>query len=869
MIFEFYIMKQIALVFLLLVGLRNPLFAKHITGGEVIYEYLNNTGSTKTYKVTILLFRDEFCVNCSVMPPLITIGIFNNDNNTQVGEYIDISLGQVQSLPHNPLPNCIVNSPSLSYTVGYYSFNITLDNNNSGYSVTYQTCCRIDEIENTYDQVGATYVGQIPGNNSLGTNLHDSSPQFSRGISVVCYNRPFTLDFSASDPDGDSLIYSLCYAYNGGAATYASFSTPAPPPYGSIPYKPGYNGFQPLGPLAHIDPNTGIISGIAPGEGKYVVSVCINAYRNGQYIASHRKDFIISVAPCDFAYVSLPESIPMCDSYTYSFSNLVSSPLNQTFHWEFGDGFISNLEAPTHTYADTGTYLVKLYVNMGTNCADSSTTYAKVYPGFFAGINQNSPKCINKAVQFSDSTVAAYGQVNYWHWDFGLTGTQSDTSNIRNPQFTYTIPGTYTSTLIVASNKGCIDTVKEVITIIEKPELKLTNDTLICNIDTLKLNVTANVPGTVVWSPNYMINNTTSLNPLVSPNTDTFYIASFTDNTGCVASDTIHVNVVDRVTLSVMPDTSTCGNDSLRLLTNGNGLYFQWTPAATLSADNVQNPIAHPVDLVTTYHVTASIGKCTADDDITVTRFPYPIANAGRDTTICAGTAVFLNASGGSIYEWIPNLYLNNPFIANPIANPQEDIRYVVKVSDTLGCPKPSFDTVFVNVAVIHANAGPRDTSIVLNQPLQLFATGSTLFEWTPSTWLSDAHIQDPVALPQDSIQYIVKVSNPAGCFDTDTIKVHLYRVPAGIYVPNAFTPTNDGRNDNFKPIALGIKTLNYFNVFNRWGQLMFTTSQIGNGWNGKYNGADQPIGTYIWQANAIDYMGNKIYKKGTVILIR
>ena len=93
--------------------------------------------------------------------------------------------------------------------------------------------------------------------------------------------------------------------------------------------------------------------------------------------------------------------------------------------------------------------------------------------------------------------------------------------------------------------------------------------------------------------------------------------------------------------------------------------------------------------------------------------------------------------------------------------------------------------------------------------------------------------------------------------------------MPAGVYVPNAFTPTNDGRNDNFKPIALGIKTLNYFNVYNRWGQLMFTTSQIGNGWNGKYNGTDQPIGTYIWQANAIDYMGNKIYKKGTVILIR
>lgn len=867
-------MKRGLLICLIFISFIQPVFARHITGGEVVYEFVSSTPSTRTYVVTLILFRDNLCVNCSVMPPSVSMGVFSNDNNAMIpgnstGGYWNIALSTVQALSLNALPNCIQNVPNLSYSGGFYPFTITLPNNNNGYTITYQTCCRIENISNTTDLMGATYIGQIPGNNTLGTNLQDNSPQFSRGISVVCYNRPFTLDFSATDPDGDSLVYSICNAFNGGLAGDAGFTTPAPPPYGSIPYTNGYSGTQPLGPLAHIDPNTGIISGIAPGEGKYVVSVCINTYRNGQYIASHRKDFIISVAPCDFAYVSLPKSIPMCDSYTYSFSNLVSSPLNQTFLWEFGDGFTSSLEAPTHTYADTGTYLVKLYVNMGTDCADSSSTYAKVYPGFFAGINQNSPKCINKAVQFSDSTVAVYGQVNYWHWDFGVTGTQSDTSNIRNPQFIYSVPGTYNSTLIVASNKGCIDTVKEVITIIEKPELKLTSDTLICNIDTLRLNASANVPGGIVWSPNYMISNTTSLNPLVSPNTDTFYIATFTDNTGCVATDTIYVNVVDHVTLSVMPDTSTCGNDSLRLNTSGNGLYFQWSPATTLSAANAQSPVAHPVDPVTTYHVTASIGKCMANDDITVTRIPYPEAFAGRDTTVCAGSPVFLHASGGSIYEWTPNLYLNNPFIANPIANPQEDMRYVVKVNDSLGCPKASFDTVFVNVAVIDADAGPRDTSIVLNQPLQLFATGSTLFQWAPATWLSNANVQDPVSLPQNNIEYVVKVSNPAGCFDTDTIKVHLYRVPAGIYIPNAFTPTNDGRNDNFKPIALGIKTLNYFTVYNRWGQLMFTTSQIGLGWDGKYNSSDQPLGTYVWQVSAIDYMGNQIDKKGTVVLIR
>ncbi|MBK8712678.1 MAG: gliding motility-associated C-terminal domain-containing protein [Niastella sp.] len=848
-------------------------YAKHITGGEMIYKYLGpgTAPNTKNYAVTLLLFRDENAVGAAAMPATVSLGIFNSATGIIYQNYFNVDLSTIESVPLNTVPPCIINSPNLSYTVGYYNFNVTLPENGVGYTITYQTCCRVSGIANVPDMSGATYSTVIPGNNVLGSLGIDNSAVFSKGISVICYNRPFTLDFSATDADFDSLIYRMCDAYNGGRATDAGFAQPDGPPYGSVTYINGFSGIVPLGPLANINPQTGIISGIAPNEGKYVVSVCVDSYNKitGQYKATHRKDFIITVAPCDFAFSSIPAISSLCDGFTKSFANGVNSVQNHSFFWDFGDGNTSTNEFPVHTYADTGSYQVTLIVNPGDVCADSSSGILKVYPGFFAGILQNSPMCKGLPVQFNDSTVVTYGQTNNWSWNFGDISTLSDSSHIKNPQYTYAQPGTYTATLIVKSNKGCIDTVKRVVTILDKPQFNLGNDTLICKIDTLKLVAQSSVPGTILWSPNYMISNINSFTPLVSPDVTQTYTAVFSDHYGCTAKDSIVVNVIGNVNLSAIADTTICRGDSITLRVQSDGLTYTWTPAATLNNPNLQSPIATPVAAITSYQVTASVGNCSSKETIVVKTSPYPIANAGQDTLICKGTQAFLHASGGSSYTWIPNIYLNNNLIQNPVATPEEPVRYIVQVRDTLGCPKPVNDTVFVQVDNIIANAGPRDTSVVLNEPLQLNATGSTVFEWMPTTWLSNPNIGDPVSLPLQDIRYIVKVSNPAGCFAYDTISVHVFTVPAGIYVPNVFTPGSDGVNDIFKPITLGIRSMDYFKVFDRWGKMVFSTSQIGDGWDGKYKSTEQPIGTYVWYTKVTDYQGKVINKKGTVILVR
>jgi gliding motility-associated-like protein len=234
------------------------------------------------------------------------------------------------------------------------------------------------------------------------------------------------------------------------------------------------------------------------------------------------------------------------------------------------------------------------------------------------------------------------------------------------------------------------------------------------------------------------------------------------------------------------------------------------------------------------------------------------------------GKSIQLQASGGSIYSWNPRSYLNNSSIPNPISqNPPSTIAYIVTVKDTLGCPKPVNDTVLVTVVKLIADAGPADTNIVLGQPLQLTATGGNIYSWTPATWLNNPTIFNPLSMPQDNIEYVVKVGNAQGCFAFDTIRVNVFKIDPDLLVPTAFSPNGDGLNDIFQPILIGMRSLDVFMVYNRWGQLVYSTTQTETGWNGTFGGAPQGTGTFVWYAEGTNYLGKKIKKKGTVILIR
>jgi gliding motility-associated-like protein len=355
-------------------------------------------------------------------------------------------------------------------------------------------------------------------------------------------------------------------------------------------------------------------------------------------------------------------------------------------------------------------------------------------------------------------------------------------------------------------------------------------------------------------------------NPLVFPKTTTRYKVTLNEN-GCINSDSVLVNVVDFVTLNAGPDQTICATDTTLLSPQTNGLRFSWTPSETIIDPSLKNAQVFPA-ATTQYTIESSIGKCSARDIITVRTVPYPFVNAGADTMICFQDTARLNAQIiASRFSWNPTNTLSNSSVLNPGAYPATSTTYILTAYDTLGCPKPGMDDVTVTVMPeINAFAG-NDTAIVIGQPLRLTGQGAELFEWQPSFPLDRNDVGNPTAMLDNDITFVLKAYTENGCFSLDTMKVLVFKSDPDIFVPNAFAPL--GRNNILKPVAPGISTLHYFRVFNRYGQLMFTTSRTGEGWDGKYEGKTQDTGTYVWMVSGTDFTGKLITKKGTCVLIR
>ncbi len=619
-----------------------------------------------------------------------------------------------------------------------------------------------------------------------------------------------------------------------------------------------------------------MISGIAPAAGTYVITVCVEEVRNGVVIATQRKDLQINIADCNIASASLLPEYQLCrTSQTISLSNLSTSPLINTTDWYFIDNtntVVFSFTGPivTYTFPAIGLYTVKLVINRNQACTDSTTSIIRVFPGFVPNFTSTGI-CITKPTLFFDATTSVYGVPDSWKWDFGELSSFTDFSLIKNPTYTYPFTGTKNISLIVTDTRGCRDTITKQINIIDKPPIGLAfNDTLICAND--KLPLQASGTGNFSWTPLVNITNPNSANPIVAPTITTTYYVDLDDN-GCRNRDSVKVRVVNLVSLLVMRDTSICRGDTIQLKIISDGLQFAWTPAAQIINTVVQNPLAFSNNALTTYQVIATIGGCTATKNIVVKTVAYPVANAGIDFSLCYNTSAQLNGStDGNSWRWSPASSLNNAALLNPLAYPPKTTDYIFTAFDTKGCPKPGRDTVRVTVLPKMRVSAGNDTAVIVGQPLQLTASGGIAYSWSPSLNLSATNIPNPVALftsLTEDIRYKVVGYSDEGCVDSAYITVKIFKTNPTVFVPTAFTPNNDGKNDVLRPIAVGIKNIEYFNIYNRWGQLLFSTRINGHGWDGKVNGLLQATNTFVWTVKGTDYTGASYFQKGVATLIR
>ncbi|RPD50687.1 PKD domain-containing protein [Paracnuella aquatica] len=844
-------------------------WALHGKGGMLTYEYLGVGAAPNTTKYRITGTHYIDCGGTQFTETAIFVGIFDGAGNKLLRTLTIQKSGQ-DSIYKKSF-GCINPAPNVCFVVATYVQEVELANNAAGYLLVEQECCRIVGIQNLVasNSYGSTFTATVPG----GANRRNSSPQFAaRDTAVICYSSFFRLDMSATDADGDSLSYAFCSALTGGSGSQRQPNPPADPPYNEVGYSAGYSGAIPLGTSVTINPRTGMISGTAPAvTGKYIVSVCVSEYRNGMLIATTKKEVQVEVANCKLSAAVLQPEYINCNSFTSTFENENPNAEVATYSWDFGvsgiNTDVSTAQRPSYTYPDTGRYVVKLKVSTTNGCTDSTTTEVAVYPGFAAGFSIDG-SCYQSPFVFTDTTKATYGVVNKWKWNI-FPVTNSTDQNITH-QFSGV--GQYPVSMIVSSSKGCIDTIETTVNVYDRPDLKLGfKDTLICSIDTLQLR--ASGAGTYQWTATNgsgRILDAATATPRVFPQDTTFYKVTLTEKT-CVATDTVRVAVLPFITVQLPADTSICRGDSIQLLPQSRALQYQWTPATGMDNATARNPMVAP-NVTTSYRVTANLGRCQDEATMVVKVAPYPQAFAGRDTLICYDTDVRLQGDMvASAFRWNPSSTLTPANSLLPLARPLQPTAYVLTVSDTLGCPKEVSDTVLVGVVPrIFADAG-RDTAVVAGQPLQLQASGGDAYQWSPLFGLNNPDIANPVALldrETETITYRVSVERD-GCYATDSIKVVVYKLGADILVPSAFSPNGDGRNDVLKPILVGMKSLTEFQVYNRWGQLVYSTRTAGQGWDGRIGGSAQGSGVYVFLATGTTFDDRKIVRKGTVMLVR
>jgi gliding motility-associated-like protein len=876
-------MKKL-LVFVITIFSFLSTFASHIAGGELYYEYIGtgSTPNTNRYRLTMRLFRDCHSVGQAIEDERVVIGIYRTN---QLSLYTKVELTLERPVPRIELNTdaipCLVNAPEVCFQIGVFTGTVDLPTSTDGFTLTWVRCCRIESIANLAGGagIGGTFVTKIPGVSVLASG-HNSSPEFAiKDTALVCQNKNFVLDFGAGDPDGDVLTYSFCDAYRGGNSNNpnpgsSSAGLPQSLSLVSLPYNAPFSGESPLGSAVSINSSTGKITGIAPTAGRYVINVCVTEWRNGVAINEHRKDFILQVGDCDYAAATpVPLSGAYCKDFKVEFSNNSTSSMIQEYRWDFGVAEsttdTSTQPAPVFTYPDTGAYKIRLIVRAAAGCVDTGYTTLGVYPGFKPDFDIVG-SCFQSPFTFKDKSAANYGVVNGWSWNFGDLSTFGDTSRLQNPNYKYADTGRRNVSLIVTTSKGCKETITKVAIANDKPYLVVPfKDTLICSIDTLQLKAVGT--GTFSWQPANNIMNANTATPLVYPKDTATYVVTLTEK-GCVASESVKVNVLKFITINAGADTTICSSDSIRLNPASHALQYQWTPASEISGNpNIKNVIAKPAS-TTTYSVIANLGKCEARDEIIITVAPSPTVSVGADATICYGKQTQLTGiATGKFFRWTPANSLINETTLTPTASPIHTTLYVLSTFDTAGCTKIARDTVAITVIPrVKAFAG-NDTIIVANQPLQLNASGGSVYSWSPSIGMNNASIANPVIVlssSYDSVVYRVKVGEPGGCYEEDDIKVKLFKTGPDIFVPTAFTPNKDGKNDFLRPISVGMKNINFFKVYNRWGQVIYD-SVIGMGWDGTFGGKDQAPGTYVFMAEGVDYLGKTVLKKGTVVLIK
>ncbi|MEO1626710.1 MAG: PKD domain-containing protein [Bacteroidota bacterium] len=741
------------LIILLLTGLFPQAGkAAHIVGGEITYECLGQVDADRMrYRFTMKVYRDCFGGGAQFDRPggqvRAILTIYRGTNRTPFRS-VDAGAPVVTDiLPELGINNpCIIIPTNVCVEEGVYTFEEVLPISTESYYIVYQRCCRNGTINNLRDPGGAgsSYTVEIT---PLAQNSCNNSPVFKQFPPIViCANEELVFDHSATDVEGDQLVYSFCAPLAGGSRNNVAPNPDAPPPWDQVRYSPTFTSANPMrgDPPLSITSNSGIIRGVPVNQGQYVVGICVQEFRNGQLLSELRRDFQFNVTFCEpQVNASISGELDGGGVYFYETCNdpiitMINRSTNVNFIedylWTFdiadasGNPLTFNTRNIVVEFPGPGRYTGQMVLNPGSSaaCSDTADVVVVINPPIEPDFTFEYDTCVAGDVAFVDQSTPPPSGIANWDWNFGDFRSSTE----KTPSHRYQSPGLRDVELKVTDNAGCTDSITK----------------------------------QVSWFP-----------------APAFIILEPSEEIGCPPLEVTFTNLSEPI-----DDTY-----DIRWDFGDGGTSTDFSPVHTYT---------EPGRKTVTVEITSPIG--------------------------CYNVGVF------------------------------EDL---VEVDSP---PVAAFDYT------------PKVDITNFNPTVQFIDESKNLVQWD---WdfggFAASGLTDPEFTFLDTGQHVVTLigTHYYGCIDTFSQVIDV-EPRIRYFLPNAFTPNEDAKNELFQPKGFfrGIRGYQMV-VYNRWGEVIFETSNPEEGWNGRKfnNGRAVPSGAYVYQVRFLEPRGMPREFQGTVIVIR
>lgn len=577
-------------------------------------------------------------------------------------------------------------------------------------------------------------------------------------------------------------------------------------------------------------------------------------------------DFMIPAIVADYS-----TNAPICLPTAVNFSNNsnIPNPSSTICFWDFGDGNTSNLCSPTHVYSSSGLYDVMLIMSDANSCNLTDTIIKQVL--ILSDSSDTIPTkylCDGYDVQIGIPPSVGTGLTFHWQPTTGLSNP-----NITNPMCSVTTNTLYT---LFVSNGLCTDTIYQFVEVISL-DVDAGNDTLVCHLNhTLKVvSVSGGSTYSYIWSTNNLFTDTLNTSPnndyadIFINNSAWYYVKVLSDN--CFAIDSIYIGYYSLQTNFTTVSPLCYGDCNGEISVNASGGLSPYTYLWSNNNETTQSisgVCAGSYDVLITDQdgcETIATIILTEPDSIKIKLITTPI----HCLESCHGRLRTIASGGTSPYQYSWSNGQTDSVIKELCFG-----IYNLTVTDNNLCQKSISAEVYVDDIFENIEVWADDYLLWEGQSTWLHATNvpQLSYEWTPSNWLSSPYNSSTLVTPPPGEHtFYVKIDDGFGCVYLDSLKItvsDVYCFEPYLFIPNAFSPDGDNKNDVFYVRGIYIDEMELL-IFNRWGELVFESKDKNRGWDGRHKGVLVDPGVFTYYLKIKCFNKVEFIKTGNVTVIR